>query len=58
MIMYARINGLKVECVYVEPQDGTIEVDMPNNWKEHEITYENGAIVLGDKIDNKFKPLM
>ena len=57
MIMYARINGNKVECVYVEPQDGTIEVDMPDNWKEHEITYDNG-IVLGEKINNEYKPLI
>jgi phage-related protein len=56
MIMYAIINGSKVECVYVEPREGTIEVDMPDNWKEHEITYDNG-IVLGEKIDNKYKPL-
>jgi phage-related protein len=55
--MYARINGNKVECVYVEPQDGTIEVDMPDNWKEHEITYDNG-IVLGEKINNEYKPLI
>ena len=56
MIMYAIINGKKVECVYVEPREGTIEVDMPDNWKEHEITYDNG-IVLGEKIDNEYKPL-
>lgn len=57
MIMYAMINGSSVECVYVEPEDGTIEVDMPDGWREHHISYENGAIVLGDKIDNEFKPL-
>jgi hypothetical protein len=56
MIMYAIINGDKVECVYVEPREGTIEVDMPDNWREHHITYDNG-IVLGEKIDNEFKPL-
>jgi len=56
MIMYAIINGSKVECVYVEPREGTIEVDMPDNWREHEITYDNG-IVLGEKIDNEYKPL-
>ena len=56
--MYAKINGIKVECDYVEPQPDTIEVDMPTDWREHEITYENGAIVLGDKIDNEYKPLM
>ena len=57
MIMYARIKGTKVECVYVEPQDGTIEVEMPDNWREHEITYDNG-IVLGELIDNEYKPLI
>ena len=57
MIMHAIINGSKVECVYVEPREGTIEVDMPDNWKEHHITYDNG-IVLGEKIDNEFKPLI
>ena len=57
MIMYAIINGTRVECVYVEPQDGTIEIDMPDNWREHEITYDNG-IVLGEKIDNEYKPLI
>jgi phage-related protein len=57
MIMYAIINGNRVECVYVEPQDGTIEIDMPDNWREHEITYDNG-IVLGEKIDNEYKPLI
>jgi hypothetical protein len=57
MIMYARITGTKIECVYVEPQDGTIEVDMPDNWREHEITYDNG-IVLGELIDNEYKPLI
>jgi hypothetical protein len=56
MIMYAIINGSKVECVYVDPREGTIEVDMPDNWKEHEISYDNG-IVLGEKIDNEYKPL-
>ena len=56
--MYARITGTKIECVFVEPQPDTIEVEMPTDWKEHEMTYENGAIVLGDKIDNKYKPLM
>jgi hypothetical protein len=56
MKMYAIINGNKVECVYVEPQDGTIEVDMPDGWREHHISYDNG-IVLGKKIDNEFKPL-
>ena len=58
MIMYAKINGIKVECDYVEPQPDTIEVDMPTDWREHEITYENGAIVLGNKIDNEYKPLI
>ena len=57
MIMYARITGSKIECVYVEPQDGTIEVEMPDNWREHEITYDNG-IVLGELIDNEYKPLI
>ena len=57
MIMYAIINGSKVECVYVEPREGTIEVDMPDNWKEHEISYDNG-IVIGEKIDNEYKPLI
>ena len=57
MIMYAIINGSKVECVYVEPREGTIEVDMPDNWREHHITYDNG-IVLGEKIDNEYKPLI
>jgi len=57
MIMYAIINGSVVECVYVEPQDGTIEVDMPDNWREHQITYDNG-IVLGELIDNEYKPLI
>jgi hypothetical protein len=57
MIMYARINGNKVECVYVEPQPDTIQVDMPDNWREHHISYDNG-IVLGEKIDNEFKPLI
>ena len=56
MIMYVIINGAKVECVYVEPREGTIEVDMPDNWRDHHITYDNG-IVLGEKIDNEFKPL-
>ena len=56
MIMYAIINGDKVECVYVEPREGTTEVNMPDNWREHHITYDNG-IVLGEKIDNEFKPL-
>ena len=56
MIMYAIINGAKVECIYVEPREGTIEVNMPDNWREHHISYENG-IVLGEKIDNEFKPL-
>ena len=56
MIMYAIINGDKVECVYVEPREGTIEVNMPDNWREHHITYDNG-IVLGELIDNEFKPL-
>lgn len=56
MIMYAIINRNKVECVYVEPRENTIEVDMPENWREHYITYDNG-IVLGEKIDNEFKPL-
>jgi hypothetical protein len=57
MKMYAIINGSKVECVYVEPREGTIEVDMPTAWREHEITYDNG-IVLGEKIDNEYKPLI
>lgn len=57
MIMYAIINRNKVECVYVEPREGTIEVDMPDNWKEYHISYDNG-IVLGEKIDNEFKPLI
>ena len=57
MIMYARITGTKIECVYVEPQPDTIAVDMPDNWREHEITYDNG-IVLGELIDNEYKPLI
>jgi hypothetical protein len=57
MKMYAIINGSKVECVYVEPREGSIEVDMPDNWREHEITYDNG-IVLGEKNDNEYKPLI
>jgi hypothetical protein len=57
MKMYAIINGSKVECVYVEPREGTIEVHMPDNWREHEISYDNG-IVLGKKIDNEYKPLI
>jgi hypothetical protein len=57
MIMYARITGTKIECVYVEPQPDTIEVEMPDNWRAHEITYDNG-IVLGELIDNEYKPLI
>jgi hypothetical protein len=56
MKMYAIINGNKVECVYVEPREGTIEVDMHDGWREHHISYDNG-IVIGEKIDNEFKPI-
>ena len=55
--MYARITGTKIECVYVEPHPDTIAVEMPDNWREHHISYDNG-IVLGEKIDNEFKPLI
>ena len=57
MIMYARITGTKIECVYVEPQPDTIAVEMPDNWRAHEITYDNG-IVLGELIDNEYKPII
>lgn len=56
MIMHAIITGNKVECLYVEPQDGTIEVELPTDWKDYELSYDNG-IVIGAKIDNEYKPI-
>lgn len=55
--MYASVNGNKVLAVYVEPKQNTIPVTMPDNWRNHHITYEGGEIVLGKEIDNEFKPL-
>lgn len=56
MIMHAIITGNKVECLYVEPREGTIEVELPNDWKDYELSYDNG-IVIGEKIDNEYKPI-
>lgn len=56
-MMYASINGTKVLAVYVEPKQNTIPVAMPENWRNHHISYEGGVIVLGEEIDNTPQPL-
>ena len=52
-MMYAIINGNEIKCLYVEPKEGTVQVEMPENWRNHKLSYENGQVVLGEPINNE-----
>ena len=51
--MYAIINGSEIKCLYIEPKEGTVQVQMPDNWRNHKLSYENGQVVLGEPINNE-----
>lgn len=57
MIMWAKITGITIECVYAAETEGCTEVTMPDGWRDYHITFQNGTVVLGDKIIDNSPPL-